>query len=70
MEGGFRAWEDVGWVIRGLRWNFGGFPTLDLQKKAYMKNYRRTHENYRRKTGKLQEAYRGRPRAIFTILRV
>ena len=46
------------------------FPTLSLQKKAYRKNYRRIQENYRRKIGKLQEAYMRRPRAIFAVLRV
>ena len=46
------------------------FPKLGLQKKAYRKNYRRTQENYKRKIGKLHEAYKTRPRAIFTVLRV
>jgi len=46
------------------------FPTLGLQKKPYRKIYRRTQEIYKRKTGKLQDAYRRRPRAVFTILRV
>ena len=46
------------------------FPTLSLKNKAYKKNYRRTQRNYKRKTGKLQEAYERRPREISTVLRV
>jgi len=72
LEGGFGAWEDVGWcgwVLGGLRWPLEAFSTLGLQKKSYKKNHRRTQENYKRKIGKLQEAYRRRPREILASLR-
>ena len=39
------------------------FPTLGLEKKAYRKIYMR-------KTGQLQEAYRRRPRAVLSVLKV
>ena len=58
LKGGFGAWEDgrwFGWVLRGLRWPSRGFSKHNLQNKAYRKNYKGTHGNYRRKTGKLQE---------------
>jgi len=46
------------------------FPKISFQKKAYRKIYRRTQEIYRRKNNVLQEAYRRRPRVVFTILKV
>jgi len=66
LKGGFGAYEDVrwcGWVLGGLRWPSGGFSHTRPSKESLQ-------EKLQEDTGKLQEAYRRRPRAIFTILRV
>jgi len=63
LKGVFGALEDGIWcvlILGGLRWPSRGFYALSLQKKAYRKNYRR-------KTGKLQEAYKRKLREISAI---
>jgi len=51
LEGGFGAWEDVGWcgwVLGGLRWPPGGFSHTQPSKESL-------HEKIEEDTGKLQE---------------
>ena len=62
LEGGFGAWEDVGWcgwVLGGRRWPSGGFShTWTSKESLYEKlqeDTRKLKEENRETTGGLQE---------------
>ena len=62
LEGGFGAWEDVGWcgwVLGGLRWPSGGFshtrPSNERLHEKLQEDTRKLQEENRETTGGLQE---------------
>jgi len=58
LEGGFGAWEDIGWcgwVLGGLRWPSRGFFHTPPSKESLQEVTGKLHEENRETTGGLQE---------------
>ena len=69
MEGDFGIFRGVGycgWVLGGLKWPSGGFPTSNFKNKPI----RKSTGGCRGSTGGLQKVYKRMPRAVLEVLKV